>query len=120
MCRAPFQWHRQALTGVPYATLAYLWVAFFSLAFPAQAAYPEKPIKIIVAFTPGSSTDIVARLLGEQLSSLLGQSVILENRPGAAGDIATVGVMNAPADGCTLLMHSVAFSVNPTLFANAG
>jgi tripartite-type tricarboxylate transporter receptor subunit TctC len=95
-------------------------VAFFVLAFSAHAAYPEKPIKIVVAFAPGSSTDIVARLLGEQLSSLLGQPVIVENKPGAGGNIATVGVMNAAADGYTLLMHSVAYSVNPTLFANAG
>ncbi len=95
-------------------------VAIFSFAFPAHAAYPEKPIKIIVAFAPGSSTDIVARLLGEQLSSLLGQPVIVENKPGAGGNIATVGVMNAQPDGYTLLMHSVAYSVNPTLFANAG
>jgi tripartite-type tricarboxylate transporter receptor subunit TctC len=95
-------------------------VAFFAFAFSAHAAYPEKPIKIIVAFAPGSSTDIVARLLGEQLSSLLGQPVIVENKPGAGGNIATLGVMNAAADGYTLLMHSVAYSVNPTLFANAG
>ena len=97
-----------------------LLAAVLSLALPAQAAYPEKPIKIIVAFAPGSSTDIVARLLGEQHSALLGQPVIVENKPGAGGNIATVGVMDAPADGYTLLMHSVAYSVNPTLFANAG
>jgi len=86
----------------------------------AWAAYPDKPIRIVVAFAPGSSTDIVARLVGEQLSQSLGQSVIIENKPGAGGNIATVGVMNAPADGYTLLFHSVAYSVNPTLFKNAG
>jgi tripartite-type tricarboxylate transporter receptor subunit TctC len=97
-----------------------VFVAMFSFVFPVYAVYPEKPIKIVVAFAPGSSTDIVARLLGEQLSTLLGQPVVVENKPGAGGNIATVGVMNAPADGYTLLMHSVAYSVNPTLFANAG
>ena len=86
----------------------------------AWAAYPDKPIRIVVAFAPGSSTDIVARLVGEQLSQSLGQSVIIENKPGAGGNIATVGVMNAPADGYTLLFHSVAYAVNPTLFKNAG
>lgn len=86
----------------------------------AWAAYPDKSIRIVVAFAPGSSTDIVARLVGEQLSQSLGQSVIIENKPGAGGNIATVGVMNAPADGYTLLFHSVAYSVNPTLFKNAG
>ena len=86
----------------------------------AHAAYPEKPIKIVVAFAPGSSTDIVARLLGEQLQAALGQTVVIENKPGAGGNIATQQVMNAPADGHTLLFHSVAYAVNPSLFANAG
>ena len=91
-----------------------------AFALPAQAAFPEKPIRFVVAFAPGSSTDIVARLLGEQLSSALGQPVIVENKPGAGGNIATQGVMNAAADGYTLLFHSVAYAVNPTLFSNAG
>jgi tripartite-type tricarboxylate transporter receptor subunit TctC len=97
---------------------AVLLVCWTSLS--AWAAYPDKPIRIVVAFAPGSSTDIVARLVGEQLSQSLGQSVIIENKPGAGGNIATVGVMNAPADGYTLLFHSVAYAVNPTLFKNAG
>ena len=95
-------------------------LAAASMALPAQAAFPEKPIRFVVAFAPGSSTDIVARVLGEHLSAALGQPIVVENKPGAGGNIATVGVMNAPADGYTLLFHSVAYSVNPTLFANAG
>jgi len=86
----------------------------------AHAAWPDKPIRIVVAFAPGSSTDIVARLLAPQLSAQMGQNVIVENKPGAGGNIATQQVMNAPADGYTVLMHSVAYSVNPSLFANAG
>ena len=86
----------------------------------ACAAYPDKPIKIIVAFAPGSSTDIVARIIGTQLSVSLGQPVVIENKPGAGGNIATVQVARAPADGYTLLMHSVAYSVNPSLYAKAG
>ena len=89
-------------------------------AFSARAAWPEKPIRIIVAFAPGSSTDIVARTLGEQLSAQIGRPVIVENKPGAGGNIATQQVMNAPADGYQLLFHSVAYSVNPSLFSNAG
>jgi tripartite-type tricarboxylate transporter receptor subunit TctC len=89
-------------------------------ALPSQAAFPDKPIRFIVAFAPGSSTDIVARLIGEQVAASLGQPVVVENRPGAGGNIATVAVMNAPADGYTVLFHSVAYSVNPTLFPNAG
>ncbi len=97
---------------------ALLSVLFFVL--PSQAAFPDKPIRFVVAFAPGSSTDIVARLIGEQLTAALGQTVIVENKPGAGGNIATVGVMNAPADGYTLLFHSVAYAVNPKLFTNAG
>jgi len=87
---------------------------------PAHAAFPDKPIRLVVAFAPGSSTDIVARLIGEQVATSLGQPVVVENKPGAGGNIATVGVIGAPPDGYTLLIHSVAYAVNPSLFANAG
>ena len=95
-------------------------LATLVLAAKSFAAFPEKPIRFVVAFAPGSSTDIVARLIAEQLSASLGQPVIVENKPGAGGNIATQGVMNGPADGHTLLFHSVAYAVNPTLFGNAG
>ncbi|MBU3652639.1 MAG: tripartite tricarboxylate transporter substrate binding protein, partial [Limnohabitans sp.] len=86
----------------------------------ALAAYPERPIKIVVAFPPGSSTDIVARALSQPLSEALGQPVVIENRPGAGGNIGTVAVARSSADGYTLLMHSVAYSVNPSLYSKAG
>jgi tripartite-type tricarboxylate transporter receptor subunit TctC len=86
----------------------------------AHAAYPDKPIKIIVAFSPGSSTDIVARTLAQPLGEALGQPVVVENRPGAGGNIGTVAVARSAADGYTFLMHSVAYSVNPSLYAKAG
>jgi tripartite-type tricarboxylate transporter receptor subunit TctC len=95
-------------------------LASLLLAAKSFAAFPEKPIRFVVAFAPGSSTDIVARLIAEQVSASLGQPVIVENKPGAGGNIATQGVMNGPADGHTLLFHSVAYAVNPTLFGNAG
>ncbi len=87
---------------------------------PVRAAYPDKPVKLLVAFAAGSSTDIVARLIADQLQGALGQTVVVENKPGAGGNIATQQVMNSSADGYTLLIHSVAYSVNPSLFANAG
>ena len=89
-------------------------------AAPAMAVFPDKPVKLVVAFAPGSSTDIIARLLAEQITASVGQTVIVENKPGAGGNIATQAVMAAPADGYTLLFHSVAYAVNPSLFANAG
>ena len=95
-------------------------LATLLLAANSFAAFPEMPIRFVVAFAPGSSTDIVARLIAEQVSASLGQPVFVENKPGAGGNIATQGVMNGPADGYTLLFHSVAYAVNPTLFGNAG
>ena len=86
----------------------------------AHAAYPDKPIKIVVAFPPGSSTDIVARALGQPLSEAIGQPVIIENRPGAGGNIGTQAVARSSPDGYTFLMHSVAYSVNPSLYSKAG
>jgi len=98
-----------------------VWVSGLVLAVGvAHAAYPDKPIKIIVAFPPGSSTDIVARTLGVPLSEALGQPVLIENRPGAGGNIGTVAVARSAPDGYTFLMHSVAYSVNPSLYATAG
>jgi tripartite-type tricarboxylate transporter receptor subunit TctC len=95
-------------------------IAVTAFAMAAQAAYPDKPIRIVVAFAPGSSTDVVARSLAQTLTVALGQAVLVENRPGAGGNIATVQVAKAPPDGYTLLMHSVAYSINPSMFTNAG
>jgi tripartite-type tricarboxylate transporter receptor subunit TctC len=89
------------------------------LALPAWA-YPDRPIKLVVAFPPGSSTDIVARAIAQPLGEALGQPVVVENRGGAGGNIGTMAVARSPADGYTFLMHSVAYSVNPSLYTNAG
>ena len=97
-----------------------LLAALAAVTFAAQAAYPDKPIRIVVAFAPGSSTDVVARSIAQNLSVAFGQPVVVENRPGAGGNIATVQVAKAAPDGYTLLMHSVAYSINPSMFANAG
>lgn len=98
----------------------FAFVAFWSVVASAFAAYPDKPVKLVVAFAPGSSTDIVARLIADQLTTSMGQSMVVENRPGAGGNIASQAVMRSPADGYTLLVHSVAYSANPSLYANAG
>ena len=79
-------------------------------------AYPSRPIRWVVGFVPGGATDIIARLIGQWLSERLGQSVVIENRPGAGSNIATEVVVNAPADGYTLLLVAPANAVNATLY----
>jgi len=82
-------------------------------------AYPARPVRIVVGFPPGGGADITARLMGQWLSERLGQPFIIENRPGAAGNIATEAVVRAPADGYTLLMITVPNVVNATLYDKA-
>ena len=80
----------------------------------AQAAYPDKPVKIIVGFGPGSGTDILARLIAEEMRAALGQAFVVDNRPGAAAQIAATTVAKAPPDGYTLFLTSnSSHSVNP-------
>ena len=97
------------------ALLAALPVASF-----AQGSYPDRPIRIIVAFPPGASTDIVARLVAGKLGEALGQNVIVENRPGAGGNIGSQTARKANADGYTLLMNSSAIAVNVSLYRMPG
>jgi tripartite-type tricarboxylate transporter receptor subunit TctC len=79
-------------------------------------AYPTRPVHIIVGFPPGGGTDITARLIGQWLSERLGQPFIIENRPGATGNIATEAVVRAPPDGYTLLMVLATNAINATLY----
>jgi tripartite-type tricarboxylate transporter receptor subunit TctC len=79
-------------------------------------AYPTRPVSIIVGFPPAGGADIIARLLGQRLSERLGQQFIIENRPGAAGNIATEAVVRAPADGYTLLLVTNPNVINATLY----
>ena len=78
--------------------------------------YPSRPVRIIVGFPPGGAADITARLIGQWLSERLGQPFIIENRPGAGTNIGTEVVANSPADGYTLLLVSMANTVNATLY----
>jgi tripartite-type tricarboxylate transporter receptor subunit TctC len=86
----------------------------------ARAQWPDRPVRIVVAFPPGAATDVLARALANAISPALGQPVVVENRPGAGGNIATVAVRRSAPDGLTFLAHSVAFAVNPSLYRNAG
>ena len=86
--------------------------------FAWAQSYPTRPVRLVVGFPPGGPTDIVARLMGQWLLERLGQPLVIENRPGAGGNIATQAVINAPADGYTLLMASHANAINATLYSN--
>ena len=79
-------------------------------------AYPARPVRLIAGFPPGGAVDMLARLIGQWLSERLGQPFIIENRPGAGGNIATEAVVRAPPDGCTLLMVSIPHAINATLY----
>jgi tripartite-type tricarboxylate transporter receptor subunit TctC len=79
-------------------------------------SYPSRPVRIIVGFTAGNNIDIVAPLIGQWLSERLGQPFIIENRPGASGNIAAEAVVRAPADGHTLLMTGTFNAINATLY----
>ena len=85
----------------------------------SAASYPGKTIRLVVPFTPGGSTDILARAIGQKLTEAWGQSVIIDNVPGAGGAIGADKVAKAPADGYTLLMgHIGTLAVNPSLYPN--
>ena len=84
----------------------------------AQSAYPTKPVRLIIAFTPGSSTDIVGRAVAAKLQEFWGQPVIAENRVGAGGSIGSAVVVKSAPDGYTLLANSSAHVANPGIYAN--
>src|SRR4051794_5185259 len=81
-------------------------------------AYPSRPVRIIVGFPAGGATDIQARLMGQWLSERLGQQFIIENRPGASGNIGTEAAAKAPADGYTLLQIVTPHAINAALYTN--
>jgi tripartite-type tricarboxylate transporter receptor subunit TctC len=95
-------------------------MAAFSAAprFALAQAYPSRPVRWVVGYTPGGGNDIIARLMGQWLQDRLGQPFVIENRPGAGSNIATDVVVNAPADGYTLLLANFANAANASLYKN--
>ena len=96
--------------------LTFLGAALFSAQLFAQA-YPDKPVRVIISFTPGSSTDIVGRVVMSKVSEYWGQPVVAENRGGAGGSIGSREVATSAPDGYTLLVNSNAHTVNPAIYA---
>ena len=95
--------------------LALLFLAFCTSA--AWAQYPSKPVRMLVGFPPGGSTDLAARALGDKLSQALGQPVVVENKAGASGNIAAEQVARSAPDGHTLYMAPTSFATAPAFFA---
>ena len=90
------------------------------MALPAQAQtpYPTKPVRIVVGFSAGGSTDVLARILAKDMAEDLGQSFVVENKPGAGSNIAAELVVRAAPDGYTLFMMAVTNAINQTLYSN--
>jgi tripartite-type tricarboxylate transporter receptor subunit TctC len=99
-------------------TAALAALAFCAAGGAAAQGYPTRPIHFVVPFTPGSGTDIIARTVGEVMGRSMGQSVIVDNRPGAGGTIAAGAVAKGDADGYTVLIHSSGHALNPALYQN--
>ena len=109
----PTGWHARWRHAALSATSA---AALLCLVQPAAAAYPDRPVTLIVPFAPAGPTDIIARVLANVLSQKLGQQFVVDNRAGAAGNTGMGQVARATPDGYTLMVTSTAIAVNPALF----
>jgi tripartite-type tricarboxylate transporter receptor subunit TctC len=105
---------RRAFTSLAAASVA---LPAISRTAVAQS-YPARPVRMIVPFGPGGGTDIVARLIGQWLSERLGQQFVIENRPGAGGNLGTEAVVRAPRDGYTIALIGAPSAINATLYQN--
>ena len=119
----PASRRRGQFRALPGLAAGILCAAFAALPRPTTAqsaeSFPSRPVKIIVPYAPGGATDIIARIVAARLTESLGQSVLVENRPGASGNLALEAVAKAPADGYTLLVGNVSTNaINENTFAN--
>src|SRR6266849_5842168 len=102
----------------PTALVALLLVLFSTLAF-GQAGYPNRPVKMIVPFAPGGASDFVARIISPKLGEALGQQIVIENRPGASGNIGMEAAAKAAPDGYTIYLGNIGtIAINPAVFSN--
>src|SRR5712692_3647299 len=102
-------------------TRAVVLIVLFAAVFPAQAQdYPSRPITLIVPYAAGGGNDLMARTAAEKMSKTLGHQIVIENRGGAGGSIATRQVAKAEPDGYTLLIATSYLAINPSLYPNDG
>jgi len=99
------------------------WVALTLVLLPAlafgQATYPSKPVRMIVPFAPGGASDVVARIIAPKLGDVLGRQIIVENRPGASGNIGMEAAARATPDGHTIYLGNIGtIAINPAIFRN--
>ncbi len=106
--------HRSIRLGLGAVSLA---LAVLSLHSPvyAQASYPDKPIRLVVPYTPGGGADTNSRMLAQPMSAILGQPIIIENRPGASGVVGAMAVLQAPTDGYTVFYDTFPYAVNAVM-----
>ena len=107
------------MKAIPAFTLALIATFTMGAAAAQTSDYPNKPIKLIVGFTPGGSTDAIGRHIANSFSKILGQSVVVENKPGANGNLATEFVRRAPPDGYTIFYTSIGHVTNPLIYKDA-
>jgi len=110
----PNRSRRHLLTALPAAALA----TFAPLLHAQASPWPAKLVRVIVPYTPGTGMDILARTMGPHLGAIWGQAIVVDNRPGASGNLGAAAVAKSPADGYTLLMGVNTLIINPSLYAN--
>ena len=110
-----FRMHRRRVVASLVATAASLAVTGRAL---AQSAWPRRLVRIVVPYTPGTGMDILARTLGPHLGTIWGQPIVVDNKPGASGNLGAASVAKSPPDGLTLLMGVNTLIINPSLYAN--
>ena len=110
--------NRRSALGRVFAATVVTAAAWGVMPAMAQERWPVKPVRLVVPFSPGGSTDVVARMIGQKLSVLWGQPVVVENRAGAGGNLGADMVAKSSADGYTLLMASGSITINPHIYKN--